>query len=375
MVQKIRNPNCPLTGTVNDRRHTLFPIKYQDMYDSYTGMFVKHWTLEEIDLSKDRASFKTMNDSEQFALKNVNGWFANADNIVIENLGKSLLRDITMPEGSLAIGWQMASEGVHVVFYNHTTDVIVEDPVEKEAMFAAIKTNPIVKPKMDWAKKWVDDGDNVSAALRLAVWASVEGILFAPSFAFMEWLRTRGKVPGIVQGNELILKDECRHVLLGGLCTKYCEDFDGDVPFLRDSEDDFPHLKDVIEKMKREHEENEFGIVNGGKLPKEIAYEIIGDAVRLEKQFVRAIFPEDLDGLNADDLCIYVECCADTVLTTLGFPPVYNVENPLEFMKTYGLLRVTSFFEAKVSEYQEPENETLINTCAIAFGDSDSDSE
>ena len=47
---------------------------------------------------------------------------------------------------------------------------------------------------------------------RVVAFAAVEGIFFSGSFAAIFWLKKRGKMPGLTFSNELISRDEVRHL-------------------------------------------------------------------------------------------------------------------------------------------------------------------
>ena len=47
------------------------------------------------------------------------------------------------------------------------------------------------------------------------------------------------------------------------------------------------------------------------KLSVETLYELIGDAVTIEKEFVTSALPVELIGMNSKTMCTYIEFCAD----------------------------------------------------------------
>ena len=57
--------------------------------------------------------------------------------------------------------------------------------------------------------------------------------------------------------------------------------------------------------------------------------------------------------MNADLMCIYIEYVADRLMVALGFPKIYNSENPFDFMELISLQGKTNFFEKRVGEYQK----------------------
>ena len=89
------------------------------------------------------------------------------------------------------------------------------------------------------------------------------------------------------------------------------------------------------------------------KLSQEKIYEIITDAVAIEKEFVTDALPVDLIGMNAKMMAQYIEFVADRLLVALGYAKKYNATNPFDFMELISLQGKTNFFEKRVGEYQK----------------------
>lgn len=89
------------------------------------------------------------------------------------------------------------------------------------------------------------------------------------------------------------------------------------------------------------------------KLSQQRVYEIIGDAVAIEKEFITDALPVDLIGMNARLMSQYIEFVADRWLTALGYPKLYGATNPFDFMEMISLPGKTNFFEKRVGDYQK----------------------
>ena len=87
--------------------------------------------------------------------------------------------------------------------YSLLIDTLIFDKDEKNRLFNAIKTVPIIKKKAEWCFRWTDR-DTASFAERLVAFAVVEGIFFSGSFCAIFWLKKRGILPGVCFSNELI---------------------------------------------------------------------------------------------------------------------------------------------------------------------------
>lgn len=294
-----------------DNRFVLFPIKYTEIWSMYKKAEASFWTAEEIDLSQDLVDWGRLSENEQHFIKHVLAFFAASDGIVNENLVVNFMQDVTIPEARCFYGFQIAIENIHAETYSLLIDTYIKDGVEKDKMFNAIETLDCVKKKAKWAISWIESAP--SFAHRLIAFAAVEGIFFSGSFCSIFWLKKRGLMPGLAFSNQLISRDEGLH------CDFACL------------------LYSMLEN----------------KLSKQEVYQIICDAVEVEKEFVSEALPVSLIGMNAEMMKTYIEFVADRLLLSLGYPKVYNTENPFPWMEMISLEGKTNFFEHRVSEYKK----------------------
>lgn len=296
--------------TENPNRYVMFPLQDVDIWKLYKKMFDCMWRAEEIDLSKDKKHWDTLNKDEHHFIKMILAFFAGSDGIVLENLGSRFLSEVQLPEARAAYGFQLMMENVHSETYSLLIDTYVKDEKEKTKLFHAIDNFPCIKKKADWAIKWIQDKRS-SFAARLVAFACVEGIFFSGAFCSIYWLKKRGLMPGLTFSNELISRDEGLHTDLACMLFK---------------------------KLNNK--------LNGTKVR-----EIIKEAVRIEKEFICEALPCKLIGMNSKLMSQYIEFVADRLLLQLGFKKIYKVSCPFDFMEMISLEGKTNFFEKKVGEY------------------------
>ncbi|MFC0185784.1 ribonucleoside-diphosphate reductase beta chain [Pseudarcicella hirudinis] len=292
-------------------RFVLFPIKHNDIWQFYKKAEASFWTAEEIDLSQDLADWAKLNEGEKHFISHVLAFFAASDGIVNENLAQNFLSEVQYAEAKCFYGFQVMMENIHSETYSLLIDTYIKNPVEKDKMLRAIDTIPCVQKKAEWALRWIESD---SFAERLIAFAAVEGIFFSGSFCSIFWLKKRGLMPGLSFSNELISRDEGLHCDFA--CLLYTD-----------------HIKN--------------------QLSKERVYEIILDAVKIEKEFVTDALPVSLIGMNAELMCQYIEFVADRLLVSLGCEKQFNAINPFDFMEMISLQGKTNFFEKRVAEYQK----------------------
>ena len=297
----------------NNSRFVLFPIKHHDIWKAYKDAEASFWTAEEVDLSADLSDWDNkLNDNEKFFIKNVLAFFAASDGIVGENLAMRFYNDVGLPEARAFYGFQLMMEGIHSETYSLLLDTYIKDPGERDHLFNAIDTIPIVKKKAEWALKWIENKD-VSFEERMIAFAAVEGIMFSSSFCAIYWLKKRGLMPGLAFANELIARDENAHADFAAMLY---------------------NKSDV-------------------KISEARIKEIIEEAVELECEFACEALPVSLIGMNKENMSAYIRFVADRLLVSLNCTRQYNVKNPFEFMEMISLKNKSNFFEKRVGEYQK----------------------
>jgi len=281
----------------NEDRFVVFPIKYHRVWEMYKRHMAVFWTAEEIDLVPDLSDWEKLNDDEKHFIKHVLAFFAASDGIVNENLAQRFYNEIQIPEARCFYGFQIAMENIHSETYSLLIDTYIKDPKEKDQLFHAIQTLPPIAKKAKWAMKWIDS--KRSWAERAVAFAAVEGIFFSGSFCAIYWLKKRGLMSGLCTSNEFISRDEGLHCEFACLLHELLQD------------------------------EN--------KASQEVITSIITEAVEIETEFVTDALPVSLIGMNAALMTQYIQFVADHWLGQLGCDPVYNVENPFDWMELISL--------------------------------------
>jgi ribonucleoside-diphosphate reductase subunit M2 len=165
----------------NDERFCVFPIKYHDIWEMYKKALASVWTVEEVDLSEDTRHWEKLNNDERHFISHVLAFFASSDGIVNENLGVRFMNEIQIPEARAFYSFQIMIEAIHQEMYASLIESYVKDPVEKNKLFKAIKTVPIIQRKAEWALRWITSSK--SFAERLVAFVSIEGLFFSGSFS------------------------------------------------------------------------------------------------------------------------------------------------------------------------------------------------
>jgi ribonucleoside-diphosphate reductase subunit M2 len=294
----------------DDNRFVMFPIKHNDIWEMYKRQVDCFWRSEEIDLSKDLGDWEKLSSDEQHFIKMIIAFFAGSDGLVLENLASRFMNDVQISEARAFYGFQIAMENIHSETYSLLIDTYIRDGDEKARLFNGIENFPCINKKAEWAKKWIADKRS-SFASRLVAFAVIEGIFFSGAFCSIYWLKKRGLMPGLTFSNELISRDEALHTEFAVL---------------------------LYSKLQK-------------KLNKKRIYEIIKEAVDIEKEFITDAIPCRMIGMNSGLMSQYVEFVADRLCLQLGYDKIYNAQNPFDFMELISIETKVNFFERTNSEY------------------------
>ena len=294
----------------DDNRFVMFPIQHDDIWQMYKRQVDCFWRAEEVDLSKDINDWNKLNSDEQQFIKMVLAFFAASDGLVLENLANRFMGDVQLSEARAFYGFQIAMENIHSEMYSLLIDTYIHDSTEKTKLFEATQNYSCIAKKADWAKKWIGD-ENSNFASRLVAFAAIEGIFFSASFASIYWIKKRGLMPGLTLSNEFISRDEALHT-------------------------EFAIL--LYSKLQT-------------KLSKTRIYEIIQEAVSIEKEFITEAIPCRMIGMNSKLMIQYIEYVADRLVLQLGYDKIYHSQNPFDFMELISMESKVNFFERTNSEY------------------------
>lgn len=294
----------------DNSRYVMFPIKDNDIWNMYKKQVDCFWTVQEVDTSKDLKDWETLTKEEKHFISMILAFFSSSDGIVMENLALRFMTDVQLAEARAFYGFQIAMENIHSHMYSVLIDTYIQDSFTKDSLFNAIDQYPCIARKANWAKKWISN-NRCSFASRLVAFAVVEGIFFSSAFASIYWIKKRGLMPGLTFSNELISRDEALHT-------------------------EFAIL--LYSKLYK-------------KLNKKRIYEIVQEAVEIEKLFITESIPCRMIGMNSKLMIQYIEFVADRLCLQLGYEKIYKSHNPFDFMELISIEKKVNFFERTNSEY------------------------
>lgn len=310
----------------------ILPMRYLWARQHYKDGVANNWTPEEVSMQKDVEQWKSntvLNETERRLIIWNLGFFSTAESLTANNLVLAVYKHVTNPECRQYLLRQAFEEAIHTDTFIYCCDSLGLNPDDIYNMYNTI---PSIKDKDDFVVKLtaslfdpnfktdtIEDKRKFIHDL-IGYYVIMEGIFFYAGFAMMLALKRQGKMTGIGEQFEYIMRDESLHLAFG------C---------------------DLINTIKAENPE-----VWTQEFQDEIV-DLIKQAVVLEKAYAFDACPQGLLGINAEQFSAYVEHIADRRLERIDLPKVYGTPNPFPWMsQATDLSKEKNFFETRVTEYQ-----------------------
>jgi ribonucleoside-diphosphate reductase beta chain len=126
-----------------ENHYTFYPIRNKWYYEHYKKQLATFWTVEEVDLSKDRNDFDNkLTENEKTNVIQTLAFFAASDGLVAENLDLNFVQEIQYKEVSQCLRFQGMMEDIHGEMYSLMVDNLIPDKDEKHRLLNAINTIP-----------------------------------------------------------------------------------------------------------------------------------------------------------------------------------------------------------------------------------------
>jgi len=314
----------------------ILPMSYMWARQHYKDGIANNWTPEEVSMQADIEQWKSntaLTESERRLILWNLGFFSTAESLTANNIVLAVYRNIANPECRQYMLRQAFEEAIHTDTFIYCCDSLGLDPDEIYTMYETI---PSIHAKdqfvIDLTKELLDPTYKVETIADvqqfvrnlIGYYVIMEGIFFYAGFAMMLALKRQGKMIGIGEQFEYIMRDESIHLAFG------C---------------------DVINTLKAEHPE-----IWTEAFKAEIT-DLIKQAVVHEGNYALDACPNGMLGINAEQFINYVKHIADRRLMRIGLDQVYHQENPFPWLaQSTDLQKEKNFFETRVTEYQSAGN-------------------
>ena len=311
----------------------LVPFKYKWAWDKYLSGCANHWMPQEINMSRDIATWKDPNgltDDERLIVKRNLGFFVTADSLAANNIVLGTYRHITAPECRQYLLRQAFEEAIHTHAYQYIVESLgldegeifnayheVSSIREKDEFlipFIEILTDPEFKTGTPETDQQLLKGLIVFACI-------MEGLFFYVGFTQILALGRQNKMMGSAEQYQYILRDESMHCNFG-------------IDLINQIKMENPHLwtPEFREEIRT----------------------LFQKGVELEYRYAEDTMPRGVLGLNAPMFKEYLRYVANRRAQQIGLDPLYpGATNPFPWMsEMVDLKKEKNFFETRVIEYQ-----------------------
>lgn len=312
--------------------NVILPMERRWAWQLYEMGVNNNWVPSEIPMQDDIEQWKSkdkLSDAERKVVYYNMGFFSTAESLTANNIVLVIYNHVADPACRQYLLRQAFEEAIHTHMFVYCCDSLGFDPNEVYQMYNNI---PCIKDKDDFVVNYTKElqqghvdtttPEGLRMFLRNLVcfYIVMEGIYFYAGIAMSLCMRRQGKMNGIGQQMEYLLRDEVLHLAFGNqlivsIINEYPECWDRQM------------ADEVIE--------------------------IVRQGAELEKRYAEEICPEGILGMNPNIFSMYVEYVADRRLERLGLPKIYKSENPFPWLsEAMDLPKEKNFFEERVIEYK-----------------------
>jgi len=291
------------------------------------------WRPEEVDVSKDRADWQKLSESEKHIFISNLKYQTLLDSMAARSVNAVFLPLVSLPEVETWVETWAFSETIHSRSYTHILRNLFTNPGE---VFDDIVVNPAILKRAESIAQYFDevilltqllnsqgegtyevDGKSIEVTKRklkektyLAVCSvnALEAIRFYVSFACSFAFAERSLLEGNAKIIKMIARDEALH-LTG---TQHI------LNIWRSGADD-PEMEEICREL---HDQGQ---------------QIFLDVVAQEKEWAEYLFKDgSMIGMNKEIICQYIEYIANQRLNAIGFDSAFDISrNPLPWMNAW----------------------------------------
>lgn len=310
----------------------ILPMTYTWAREHYRNGIANTWVPEEIPMQDDIEQWKSptaLTDVERRLIIWNLGFFSTAESLTANNIVLAVYNHVTNPEARQYMLRQAFEEAVHTDTFIYVCDSLGLDPDEIYGMYETI---PSIREKDEFVVEltksvfepsFTTEGtDNIRRFVHdlVGYYIIMEGIFFYAGFAMMLALKRKGKMVGIGEQFEYIMRDESLHLAFGA---------------------------DLINTIRTESPD-----IWTSEFQQELTGLIL-KSVELEKIYANDACPSGIVGINSESFSEYVEHIADRRLERIGLEKQFGTANPFPWMsQSTDLSKEKNFFETRVTEYQ-----------------------
>lgn len=306
------------TSLLLKERHVYKPFLYPWCYEAWLTQQRIHWLPEEVPLAEDVKNWKKdLTPAEKNLLTQIFRFFTQADVEVANCYAQNYAQVFGPVEVQMMLAAFGNIETVHIAAYSHLLDTVGMPEIE----YTAFMKYKEMKDKFEYMQSTSMETRTDIAKTMALFSAFTEGLQLFASFAILMNFPRHNKMKGMGQIITWSVRDETLHCL--SMIRLFNE-------FIDENQDIWtPELQaELIQCCK--------------------------EVVEIEDNFIDLAFEQGgVEGLEAEDVKLYIRYIGDRRLQQLQLEPVWNItKNPLPWMdEMLNGAEHTNFFENRATEY------------------------
>ena len=209
-----------ILGDTRTDPNKILPLTYPWARSYYQAGVANNWVPEEVGMQKDVEQWKSSHVLDEYERRLILwnlGFFSTAESLTANNIVLAIYERVTNPECRQYLLRQAFEEAVHTDTFIYCCDTLGLDP---EDIYTMYKRVPSISEKDDLC---IEMTRTLSADSRrrpdvpvqdllydlIGYYVVMEGIFFYAGFAMMLALKRQGKMLGVGEQFEFIMRDEC----------------------------------------------------------------------------------------------------------------------------------------------------------------------
>lgn len=303
-------------------KYVTLPIQHERIWRMYQTTLDWFWTVYDVYLTNDKEIMQKTFDQEQqqYILQLLAFMFTSHYTTINKDLFMQLMNQIEIKEATYYFGSQADAKKTHSMMYSMLLDELtLDNPKKKDEVIREVVGMSQVKEFIRWSIESTTSSSK-SFAQRLLAFATLQGIIFTVPFVLFNWTKKQRpqSMPGLDNSNDLIWRDEKLNLSFSCMLFDYMDN----------------------------------------AISEEEAHEIVAEAVKHAKNLFTKAMPVSKIGMECDLINVFIEHCADKILSEIRMEKLYNKESPFDWVE-----------EPKTETYQSKIPMNSVVDMAASFGE------
>ncbi|KAJ3226304.1 Ribonucleoside-diphosphate reductase subunit M2 B [Clydaea vesicula] len=189
----------------NNKRFVLFPIEYNQIWESYKNSEARFWSAEEVELSDDAEDFNHLTGKEKATILQILSVLVKNGSLLGTDIFKRFNTDVQAAEARAAFGFQIMQTNIHTELFSVLLELFL-DGADGDYLIETINELPSDSRKEAWiASNILESQDDFATRLTcLAVYFKL--FLSTPAVVLIHFQK-ENVLPGLIRSISKVYRD------------------------------------------------------------------------------------------------------------------------------------------------------------------------